>query len=76
MKNRMKYIIFIVTISLFMTACHDDLDQDPIDPDSFTEQDVFVNTTEAKKALAKLYASLALTGQQGPSGQPDISGID
>ncbi|MFD1017364.1 RagB/SusD family nutrient uptake outer membrane protein [Winogradskyella rapida] len=76
MKNRMKYIVFIVTISLFMTACHDDLDQDPIDPDSFTEQDVFVNTTEAKKALAKLYASLALTGQQGPSGQPDISGID
>ncbi|EPR73807.1 SusD, outer membrane protein [Winogradskyella psychrotolerans RS-3] len=76
MKNRMKQIIFIVTISLFMTACHDDLNQDPIDPDSFTEQDVFVDITEAKGALAKLYASLALTGQQGPAGQPDISGID
>lgn len=59
-----------------MTACHDDLDQDPIDPDSFTEQDVFANATEAKGALAKLYASLALTGQSGPSGQPDIADID
>ncbi|WP_257018434.1 RagB/SusD family nutrient uptake outer membrane protein [Winogradskyella pacifica] len=72
----MKQIIFIVTISLFMTACHDDLNQDPIDPDSFTEQDVFVDITEAKGALAKLYASLALTGQRGPAGKPDISGID
>ncbi|WP_179375157.1 RagB/SusD family nutrient uptake outer membrane protein [Winogradskyella wichelsiae] len=76
MKNRIKQIIFLATISLFMTACHDDLDQDPIDPDSFTEQDVFANATEAKGALAKLYASLALTGQKGPSGQADIADID
>ncbi|RED46788.1 uncharacterized protein DUF5019 [Winogradskyella eximia] len=76
MKNKMKQIIFIAAISFFMTACHDDLDQDPIDPDSFTEQDVFANTAEAKSALAKLYASLTLTGQQGPAGQPDISEID
>ncbi|GAA4246080.1 RagB/SusD family nutrient uptake outer membrane protein [Winogradskyella damuponensis] len=76
MKNRMKQLIFIAAISFFMTSCHDDLDQNPIDPDSFTEQDVFANATEAKSALAKLYASLALTGQSGPAGQPDISGID
>lgn len=74
--NRIKQLIYILTISILMTACHDDLNQDPIDPDSFTEQDVFANVDEAKSALAKLYASLALTGQQGPSGQADISGID
>ena len=76
MKNTFKHVIFIVTISLSMVSCHDDLNQDPIDPDSFTEQDVFVNATEAKNALAKLYASLALTGQAGPAGQPDIADID
>ena len=59
-----------------MTACHNDLDQAPIDPDSFTEKDVFTNANEAKGALAKLYASFALTGQEGPSGQPDIADID
>ena len=59
-----------------MTSCHDDLNQLPIDPDSFTQEDVFANATEAKGALAKLYSSLALTGQQGPSGQPDIADID
>ncbi|GLB48540.1 outer membrane protein [Neptunitalea sp. Y10] len=59
-----------------MASCTGDLDQTPIDPDSFTETDVFANASEAKGALAKLYASLALTGQTGPAGNPDISGID
>lgn len=59
-----------------MVACHDDLNQNPIDPDSFTEGDVFANVETAKGALAKLYASMALTGQEGPAGQPDIADID
>lgn len=59
-----------------MVSCHDDLNQTPIDPDSFTEQDVFANPDEARGALSKLYASLALTGQEGPAGDPDISGSD
>ena len=48
----------------------------PTDPDSFTEENVFINAEEAKGALAKLYSSLALTGQNGPAGQPDIADID
>ena len=73
--NIIKKLILIVP-ACFMVSCHADLDQDPIDPDSFTETNVFADAQEAKSALAKLYASLALTGQQGPSGQPDITGID
>lgn len=76
MKNLIKQIVFILTISIFMISCHDDLNQSPIDPDSFTEEDVFANATQAKGALAKLYASLALTGQNGPSGDADIADID
>jgi len=67
----------MTAIAACMVSCHDDLDQAPIDPDSFTEADVFANATEAKSGLAKLYASLALTGQNGgDSGNPDISNID
>lgn len=76
MKNLIKQLVFILTISIFMVSCHDDLNQSPIDPDSFTEEDVFVNATQAKGALAKLYASLALTGQAGPAGDADIADID
>lgn len=66
----------IFSLAILMWSCHEDLNQFPIDPDSFTEENVFLNTAEAKGALAKLYASLAVTGQQGPAGQPDISDID
>ncbi|OAD46063.1 RagB/SusD family nutrient uptake outer membrane protein [Polaribacter atrinae] len=76
MKQKFKYLIVIMLFSLGVISCHEDLNQLPIDPDSFTEQDVFSNATEAQGALAKLYASLALTGQQGPSGQADIQDID
>ncbi|MDT0643464.1 RagB/SusD family nutrient uptake outer membrane protein [Zunongwangia sp. F363] len=73
--NYIKKLILIVP-ALLLVSCHDDLDQTPIDPDSFTETDVFANADEARGALAKLYVSLALTGQEGPAGQPDITGID
>lgn len=76
MKNRIKQLTFILALFSIIVSCHDDLDQLPTDPDIFSELDVFENATEAKGALAKLYASLALTGQQGPAGQPDISEID
>jgi hypothetical protein len=67
MKN-LKYLI----IALLVYSCHGDLDQNPTDPDLFTEVQVYNNAQEAKSALAKVYASFALTGQQGPAGQPDI----
>ena len=76
MKNIFKKLIFVLSLSVIITSCHDDLNQFPIDPDSFTEEDVFASVDEARGALAKLYASLALTGQQGPAGNADIADID
>jgi hypothetical protein len=37
---------------------------------------IFHTPESYKQNLAKLYAGFATTGQQGPAGQPDISGID
>ena len=75
MKNIIKSLLYILSLSI-VVSCHDDLNQSPIDPDSFTEENVFASVNEAKGALAKLYASLALTGQNGPAGSPDIADID
>ena len=74
--KRIKYLVLTLIAGGMLTACHQDLDQTPIDPDLFTEIDVYANIDEAKSALAKVYASMALTGQQGPAGQADIAGID
>ena len=75
MKHIFKSLLYILSLSI-VVSCHDDLNQSPIDPDSFTEENVFASVNEAKGALAKLYASLALTGQNGPAGSPDIADID
>ena len=75
MKNIFKSLLYILSLSI-VVSCHDDLNQSPIDPDSFTEENVFASVNEAKGAFAKLYASLALTGQNGPAGSPDIADID
>lgn len=57
---------------MILVSCHADLDQVPTDPDLFTEIDVYKDADSAKGALAKIYASLAVTGQAGPAGDPDI----
>src|SRR5689334_6080455 len=43
---------------------------------STTEANVFSDPSSYVSAIAKVYAGLALSGQQGPAGNPDISGID
>ena len=52
---KMNYIkkIALLIPTLLLIACHDDLDQTPIDPDSFTETNVFANADEAKGALGR-----------------------
>ena len=72
-----KYIITGLALAFSLTSCLKDLDQDPsIDPDSINESSVQNNLDYAKQTLAKVYASLALTGQKGPSDSPDIQGLD
>lgn len=61
---------------MVVPACFNDLDTVPIDDDVVTSANVYLDTTAYRKVLAKLYAGLAVSGQQGPSGQPDISGVD
>ncbi len=67
----LKYIIPVLSLTLAMnfTSCVGDLDVSPIDPN--------LNVTFDQDAnFAKIYAGLAITGNQGPAGQPDIVGTD
>lgn len=41
-----------------------------------SSNNVYSTPASYKEGLAKLYATFAVSGQQGPSGQPDIAGID
>lgn len=75
-KIKISTYILAAALAFSVSSCHDDLDLMPNDPDTYTQFDVFKDAATAKSALAKVYASLALTGQKGPSGSGDIQGID
>ncbi len=72
------FIIPVIILSAFLfTSCVKDLDVQPIDPNVNTLNNVFKDQTAYKRALAKVYASFAISGQTGGGGgNPDISGID
>lgn len=61
---------------LFSTSCTNDLNQVPEGSNQQSDEELFSNPDSYKQFLAKLYAGLATTGQDGPAGAPDISGID
>ena len=71
-----KLYIILIIFALGFTSCLKDLDTTPIDDDSLTSANVYEDPANYYNVLAKLYAGLAVSGQQGPAGQPDISGID
>jgi len=78
--KKAKYIfpvaILTFTLSVIFSSCFNDLNTLPIDEDVDISENVFKDKNSYKQFLAKLYAGLAVTGQQGPAGNADIEGID
>lgn len=72
MKHIVRFCLFLLAV--VFASCHKDLDRfSPID---LTANQVYANETGYKQVLAKIYGSMALTGNQGPAGAGDVRGID
>lgn len=63
-----------ITAVLFLTSCEKDLDRMP--ETEITSASVYANFANYKGVLAKIYAGLAMSGQEGGDGNPDVGGID
>ncbi len=74
MKNKFIKSLFLVSLIAFLASCTKTLDRKP--PYDVTSATVYDKFSNYKQILAKLYAGLAVSGQSGPSGRPDIFGID
>jgi hypothetical protein len=57
-----------------LTSCLNHLDRFP--QNDTTSQIVYSTFKGTKEALAKVYGAYTLSGQKGPSGLPDIAGLD
>jgi len=75
MKNKFLIATLAVAVSGFtLSSCFNDLDLTP--PNGINSATVYEDPEQYIHVLAKLYAGLAISGNQGPAGNPDIAGID
>jgi hypothetical protein len=70
------FSVLVLAALIVLTSCTQDLDTVPLDKDELTSEDVYANPDNYINVLAKLYAGLAVSGQQGPAGNNDLSGLD
>ena len=68
--------ISLLLLVMLFPSCTNDLNQSPDNGNSVPGDEFFADPASYKQNLAKLYAGLAISGQTGPAGTPDISGID
>lgn len=74
MKTLLSKIFSCTFLIILVGGCTKDLDRFPAyEP---TTETVYADFSNYKGILAKIYSGLVLSGQTGPSGNPDIAGID
>ncbi|GAB3336017.1 RagB/SusD family nutrient uptake outer membrane protein [Marivirga atlantica] len=70
----LNYIILLF-IGIFLSACFNDLNVEPEDPNLFLDEDFYDSPESYKEGLASVYANLSITGTDGP-GSSFIAGLD
>jgi len=70
------FTVLAIMTMLFASSCLKDLNTKPIDPLVTTSANVFDNPAAYKEALAKLYASMAVSGQNINFTENDLQAAD
>ena len=75
MLSNFKKALFLFCCISFILSCTSEIDNlKPINQE--TSASVFDNPESYRAFIAKIYAGYAVSGQQGPSGNPDLAGLD
>jgi starch-binding outer membrane protein, SusD/RagB family len=74
MKKLMFLKALLPTLIVLLISCNKQLERFP--PNSLTSKDVYASEAGYFSVLAKVYGSMALTGNAGGAGQGDVAGID
>lgn len=75
MLNKIKSTFLVLFGMAVLWSCESDLDLAPED-NRETAASAFKDPAAYKQFLAKLYAGFAISGQDGPAGNPDLTGLD
>lgn len=74
--NTRKWKGFAVAAALLCVAAAGCTDPTVAPKSTVTQANIFTDPASYQLFLARIYAGLIVTGQRGPDGNPDISGID
>lgn len=70
-------ILWAVVLVLGVASCVNDLDTIPLDKKELVSEVVYGSDLDAyQQSLAKIYAGLAISGNSGGDGDPDVAGVD
>jgi len=72
-RNPRQALTVAAALLILGVACTDTTE---LPTSTITDTNYFDDPSSYRAFLAKLYAGLAVSGQQGPAGKPDIQGID
>lgn len=75
MLRTIKSFLLVFAVVLFAQSCADRLDLQPED-NRLSADAAFEDPDAYKQFLAKIYAGISLSGQEGPAGFPDLAGLD
>ncbi|WP_229719302.1 RagB/SusD family nutrient uptake outer membrane protein [Winogradskyella schleiferi] len=75
MLRTIKGILVVFTLALFVQSCEERLDLQPEDS-RLTGEAAFEDPDSYQQFLAKIYAGISLSGQEGPAGSADLQGLD
>ncbi|TWV14048.1 RagB/SusD family nutrient uptake outer membrane protein [Bacteroidaceae bacterium HV4-6-C5C] len=76
MKNIYKTFYTLVCGVLLVSSCINDLDTVPLADNVLLPEAAWSDTQTYSSFLAKIYAGFSISGNEGPSGMPDIVGSD
>ncbi len=74
--NKINKYMIVGFASLATLSCTKDLDTSPIDSNINETEAVYSNPESYEGLIAKMYGTFTLSGQEGPAGKPDITGLD
>ncbi|SHE30966.1 RagB/SusD family nutrient uptake outer membrane protein [Dysgonomonas macrotermitis] len=76
MKKIYSYLLIFACISVGFSSCINDLDTEPLTDSTLTPEKAWEDPDSYEQFLAKIYAGLTLSGNEGPSGLPDMNADD
>lgn len=76
MKIIYRPLFALLFLSLFFTSCFKDLDTLPLTDNILTPENAWADPASYEQFTSKIYASFAISGNEGPAGLPDLNAAD